>query len=345
MSLTRRKFLQQSGFAAAALALPQGVHQAPPKVVRPVLDPAILTAFVDALPLPGVLRSTELRPSPGNPRLKIPYYRLAMRQFQSKVHRDMKPTRLWGFGSSSPGPTLETESGKGMLVEWANELPREHFLPVDHSIHGAEADKPAVRSVIHLHGAKAPPESDGYPENWYVPGKSATYYYPNQQDAALLWYHDHTLGVNRLNVLAGLFGLFVVRDPLEEALNLPQGKYEVPLVLCDRMFDLDGQLYYPVAQNSTNPWVSEFRGNAILANGKLLPYLDVEPRKYRFRVLNAANGRFFRLALVNGQNLQQIGTDQGLLQAPVTLKQLTLAPGSGPTWCWISTIMPASRLC
>ncbi len=327
MSLTRRKFLQQSGFAAAALALPQGVHQAPPKVVRPVLDPAILTAFVDALPLPGVLRSTELRPSPGNPRLKIPYYRLAMRQFQSKVHRDMKPTRLWGFGSSSPGPTLETESGKGMLVEWANELPREHFLPVDHSIHGAEADKPAVRSVIHLHGAKAPPESDGYPENWYVPGKSATYYYPNQQDAALLWYHDHTLGVNRLNVLAGLFGLFVVRDPLEEALNLPQGKYEVPLVLCDRMFDLDGQLYYPVAQNSTNPWVSEFRGNAILANGKLLPYLDVEPRKYRFRVLNAANGRFFRLALVNGQNLQQIGTDQGLLQAPVTLKQLTLAPG------------------
>jgi spore coat protein A len=123
-----------------------------------------------------------------------------------------------------------------------------------------------------------------------------------------------------------LFGLFVVRDPVEKALNLPRGKYEVPLVLCDRMFDLDGQLYYPVAQNSTNPWVSEFRGNAILANGKLLPYLDVEPRKYRFRVLNAANGRFFRLALTNGQTLQQIGTDQGLLPAPVALKQVVLAP-------------------
>jgi len=327
LSITRRRFLQQSGIIAAAAIAPQVMQRVPPKRVRPVLDPDTLTSFVDPLPIPAVLRSAELRPSPDDPKLKIPYYRLPMRQFQAKVHRDMKPTRLWGVGSSSPGPTLETESGKGMLVEWANELPREHFLPIDHSIHGAESDKPEVRSVIHLHGAKVPPEGDGYPENWYVPGKSATYYYPNQQDAALLWYHDHALGINRLNVLAGMFGLFIVRDPVEQALNLPQGKYEVPLVLCDRMFDLESQLYYPVAENSTNPWVSEFRGNAILANGKLLPYLDVEPRKYRFRVLNAANGRFFRLGLLNGQIFHQIGTDQGLLSAPVGLKQITLAPG------------------
>jgi spore coat protein A len=327
LSITRRRFLQQSGIVAAAAVMPQGGHRVPPKPVRPVLDPDTLTAFVDPLPIPGVALSTELRPSPDDPKLKIPYYRLAMRQFQAKVHRDMKPTRLWGIGSSSPGPTLEAESGKGMLVEWVNELPGEHFLPIDHSLHGAESDKPDVRSVIHLHGAKAPPESDGYPENWYVPGKSATYYYPNHQDAALLWYHDHTLGINRLNVLAGLFGLYILRDPVEEALNLPRGKYEVPLVLCDRSFDLDGQLYYPVAQNSTNPWVPEFLGNTILANGKLLPYLDVDPRKYRFRVLNAANSRFLRLGLLNGQMLHQIGTDQGLLPAPVTLKEVTLAPG------------------
>jgi len=302
------------------------MHRAPAKPVKPVLDSSTLAAFVDPLPIPGVARSIGLRPSPDDPKLKIPYYRLPMRQFQAKVHRDMKPTRLWGFGSSSPGPTLEAESGKGMLVEWANELPREHFLPIDHHIHGAESDKPDVRAVVHLHGAKAPPESDGYPENWYVPGKSATYYYPNQQEPALLWYHDHALGINRLNVLAGLFGVFIVRDPVEEALNLPRGKYEVPLVLCDRSFDLDGQLYYPVAQNSTYPWVPEFVGNAILANGKLLPYLEVEPRKYRFRVLNAANGRFFRIALVNGQTFRQIGTDQGLLPAPLELKEITLAP-------------------
>jgi len=97
---------------------------------------------------------------------------------------------------------------KGFLVEWANELPAAHFLPIDHTIHGAEADKPEVRAVIHLHGAKAPPDSDGYPENWYTPGKSALYHYPNNQDAAMLWYHDHTLGINRLNVFAGLLGVF-----------------------------------------------------------------------------------------------------------------------------------------
>ncbi len=313
--------------AAATAIMPESAHRILTKPVKPVLDPSTLTPFVDPLPIPAVARSAELRPSPDDPKLKIPHYRLAMRQLQLKVHRDMKPTRLWGFGSSSPGPTLETESGKGMLVEWANELPVEHFLPIDHQIHGAESTKPDVRCVIHMHGAKVPAAGDGYPENWYIPGKSATYYYPNQQDATLLWYHDHTLGINRLNVLAGLFGLFVVRDPVEKALNLPQGKYEVPLALCDRMFDLDGQLYYPVAQNSTNPWVSEFSGNAILANGKLLPYLDVEPRKYRFRVLNAANGRFFRLALMNGQTFHQIATDQGLLPAPLELKQIILAPG------------------
>jgi spore coat protein A len=326
LAITRRDFLQQSSMAAAAFMLPQHEHRPAPAMAPPLLDPSSLTPFVDPLPIPGLARPLGLRPSPDDHKLKIPYYRLPMRQFQAKVHRDMKPTRFWGLGSSSPGPTLEAESGKGMLVEWANELPREHFLPIDHHIHGAESDKPDVRSVIHLHGAKTGPDSDGYPESWYVPGKSATYYYPNQQEPALLWYHDHTLGINRLNVLAGLFGLFIVRDPVEAALNLPSGKYEVPLVLCDRMFDLESQLYYPVAQNSTYPWVPEFRGNAILANGKLLPYLDVEPRKYRFRVLNAANSRFFRIALANGQPFRQIGTDQGLLSAPLELKEITLAP-------------------
>ena len=327
LSITRRKFLQQSGVVAAAVMLPQRSHREPLKLAKPVLDPNKLAAFVDPLPIPDVARSTELRPSPDDAKLKIPHYRLAMRQFESKVHRDMKSTRLWGFDGLSPGPTLESQSGQGMLVEWANELPRGHFLPIDHNLHGAESDKPDVRSVIHMHGAKVPPEGDGYPENWYVPGKSATFYYPNQQDATLLWYHDHTLGINRLNVFAGMLGLFIVRDPVEEALNLPRDKYEVPLVLYDRMFDLDGQLYYPVSQHAGRPWVPEFFGNAILANGKISPYLEVEPRKYRFRVLNAANGRFFHLSLTNDQAFHQIGTDQGLLPAPVTLKQVSLAPG------------------
>lgn len=213
-----------------------------------------------------------------------------------------------------------------MLVEWANQLPGAHFLPVDHRLHGAESDKPAGRAIIHLHGGKVPPESDGYPEDWYAPGKSATYYYPNNQDAALLWYHDHTMGINRLNIFAGLLGLYIVRDPLEDSLNLPRGKYEVPLVLYDRTFDPDGQLNYPVSPTPGEPWIPEFFGNAVLVIGKLLPYLEVEARKHRFRVLNAANGRFFHLSLGNGQEFHQIGTDQGLLPAPLPLKQLSALP-------------------
>jgi len=249
-----------------------------------------------------------------------------MRQFESKVHRDLKRTRLWGFDGSSPGPTLEARTGQGLLVEWANELPQSHFLPIDHNIHGAEADKPEVRTVIHLHGAKAPPESDGYPESWYVPGKSATCHYPNRQDAAMLWYHDHALGINRLNVFAGLLGIFLVRDEFEDALDLPRGKYEIPLVIYDRIFDLEGQLNYPVSGDAKKPWLPEVFGDAILVNGKLFPYLEVEPRQYRFRVLNGANGRFFHLSLSNSQAFHQIGTDQGLLSAPVRLESVSLAP-------------------
>ncbi len=326
MSITRRKFLQQSGLISATLMLPQATRTRSMPPVRPLLNPNTLAQFVDPLPIADVARSTEFRPSPLEPDVKLPYYRLAMRQIESKVHRDVKPTRLWGFGSSSPGPTLETRSGQGVLVEWANELPTAHFLPIDHSIHGAEADKPDVRAVIHLHGAKAPAESDGYPESWYVPGKSAVYHYPNNQDATMLWYHDHTLGINRLNVVAGLFGVFLVRDPVEDSLNLPSGKYEIPLVIYDRMFDEQGQLYYPVSGDPKAPWVPEFFGDAILVNGKLFPYLEVEPRRYRFRVLNGANGRFFHLSLSNGQTFHQIGSDQGLLPAPVSLDHVLLAP-------------------
>jgi spore coat protein A, manganese oxidase len=293
---------------------------------RTQLNVSSLAQFVDPLPIPEVAKTSGFRSSPVEPALKLPYFRIPMRQFEGKVHRDLKPTLLWGYGASSPGPTLETRSGQGLLVEWVNELPQSHFLPIDHSIHGAEADKPEVRTVVHLHGGKAPPESDGYPESWFVPGKSAVCHYPNRQDAAMLWYHDHALGINRLNVFAGLLGAFFVRDEFEDSLELPRGKYEIPLVLYDRIFDLEGQLNYPISGNPEKPWTPEVFGDAILVNGKLFPYLDVEPRKYRFRVLNGANASFLHLALSNGQALYQIGTDQGLLPAPVRLERVNLAP-------------------
>jgi spore coat protein A len=309
-----------------ALAMRQSASRAPAPRFRTQLSANSLAQFVDPLPLPEVAKSSELRPSPTNPAVKLPYYRVPMRQFESKIHRDLKPTRQWGYGSSSPGPTFETRSGQGLLVEWVNELPASHFLPIDHSIHGAEADKPEVRTVVHLHGAKTTAESDGYPENWFGPGKSAICHYPNRQDAAMLWYHDHALGINRLNVFAGLVGAFFVRDEFEDGLDLPRGPYEIPLVLFDRVFDLDAQLNYPVSGDPKKPWTPEVFGDAILVNGKLFPYLEVEPRQYRFRLLNAANARFFHLSLSDGHTFYQIGTDQGLLPAPVRIERVGLAP-------------------
>ncbi|MFZ3217539.1 MAG: multicopper oxidase [Candidatus Acidiferrales bacterium] len=327
MTITRRDFLHRSSLLAGAMLTHQAARQAPAVRARPVLNLAALPPFVDALPIPPVARSTESRTSPANPALKIPYFRIPMKAFDTQIHRGVQPTRMWGFSSVFPGPTFDVRSGQEILVEWVNELPPKHFLPIDHTLGGAGKNQPEVRAVVHLHGAKAPPESDGYPEDWIVPGKSALYHYPNQQDAAMLWYHDHAMGINRLNIFAGLVGSYILRDSVEDALHLPSGKYEIPLVICDRMFDKDGQLYYPVSDDPGAPWIPEFFGDAYLVNGKLLPFLDVEPRQYRFRVLNASNGRFYRLLLSNKQSFHAIGTDQGLLDAPVQLKKIVIAPG------------------
>lgn len=291
----------------------------------PALHPDSLAKFVDPLPIPEIAKPVGLRTAPGGS-AKVPYYRVPMRQLECKLHRDLPPARLWCYGSASPGPTFETRSGQPLLIEWPNELPAKHFLPIDHSLHGAETNRPEVRGVVHIHGAKAPPESDGYPEDWYVPGESRAYFYPNNQEPALLWYHDHTMGINRLNIYAGMFGLFIVRDEFEDALDLPAGRFEIPLVIYDRSLRQDGQLDYPVSGDPAKPWVPEVFGDVMMVNGKAFPFLEVEPRAYRFRVLNACNGRFLHLSLSNGEKLFQIGADQGLLPAPVPIDRSLLGP-------------------
>ena len=325
--ITRRKFLGQTSFFVAGAAIQGHANSASTASTAPSLNASTLAPWVDPLPIIPLAKSSGVRPSPENSALKVPYYRITMREMRVKLHRDLPPTKVWSYGESFPGPMFDTRSGEGLLVEWVNELPSKHFLPIDHSLHGAEAAKPEVRAVVHLHGGKTPPESDGYPEAWFVPGKSGTCYYPNRQDAALLFYHDHTMGINRLNIYAGLQGLFLIRDSGEDSLKLPQGKYEVPLLICDRMLRADGSLEYPTSGNEKSPWVPEVFGDAMLVNGKVSPYLEVEPRKYRFRIMNGANGRFFRFSFGDLQEFHQIGSDQGLLGAPLSIKRLVLAPG------------------
>ena len=321
--ITRRNFLKHGSLTFAGLAVSNPKIDASDAAA---LDPGSLKPFVDPLPIPSVAQSAGTRPNPADLKQTVPVYDMIMRETRVKVHRALPPTRMWTIGGSFPGTTIETKSGQPVQVNWTNQLPMQHFLPIDHTLHGAERSVPDVRSVIHLHGGRTPAASDGYPEEWIVPGKTQACFYPSQQEAALLFYHDHTMGINRLNIYAGMQGFFIVRDAVEDELNLPKGKYEVPLMFCDRLLRTDGRLYYPVSENPKAPWVPEVFGNAILVNGKLLPYLDVEPRKYRFRLMNGSNGRFYRFSLQNNAEFHQIGSDQGLLAAPIITKRLPLAP-------------------
>lgn len=299
------------------------------------LSPYSLERWADVLPIPATVAPVGHVADPGNRKVRIPQYRITAREFQAKAHRDLAPTTFWGYEGTSPGPRFEARSGQPLMVEWKNELPARHLLPIDHTLHGAERDKPLVRTVVHLHGGKVPPESDGNPERWIVPGQSESCYYPNRQDAAALFYHDHAMGITRLNAVAGLFGFYFVRDDFEDALKLPGGRFEIPIAIYDRLFKTDGQLDYPVSRDPASPWTSEFNGNAILLNGKLFPFLEVEPAKYRFRVFNTSNAGFYTLSLSKeghslvpgGEAFFMIGSDQGLLAEPVALKSLALTPG------------------
>ncbi len=329
MPPTRRTFLQQASSLgllwSARQTLARTMNMATPQQHAKMLHSLELTPFVDALPLPPVLHAT----SSGKP------LRIVMREIHARVHRDVPPTRMWSYGETALGPLVEARAHHPLQIEWVNSLPTQHFLPIDHSLHGCGRDIPDVRAIAHMHGARVPTRDDGHPEDWFVPGKSLTCHYPLQQEAAALWYHDHAMGLNRLNVYAGLFGMMLIRDEAEDALRLPSGPYEIPLMLYDRDFTVDGQLHYPDSGDPEHPWMPEFYADAILINGKIRPYLEVEPRVYRFRVVNVANSRFFQLSLAGanaGQGIanalpfHQIGTDQGLLARPVELKHSLLAP-------------------
>jgi spore coat protein A len=310
----------------SANPLRKAVLRSPESAPPSMLHPERLAPFVDELPIPKIARTQESAADPEHPDRKIPLYRIGMREAQVRVHRDLPPTRMWGYDGIVPGPTFDVRAGHPLLIEWSNELPQRHFLPIDHTLHGAGANVPESRAVVHVHGARVRPEADGYPDSWFTPGNKQVYRYPMRQQSATLWYHDHAMGIERLNVYAGLFGTFLLRDEVEHSLRLPRDEFELPLIIADRQFNADGRLYYPTSGMPESPWVSEAYGDVILINGKMTPYLNVEPRTYRFRIVNASNARFYYLALSDGTPLQQIGSDQGLLPQAVSMKTLTLAP-------------------
>lgn len=277
--------------------------------------------FVDPLPIPAFAQPVSVDPHMG-----APTYHITMTQFQQKMAHNLPPTTVWGYGGSVPGPVIAVTKGVPAIITWDNELPTTPLLAIDHSIPGAEANLPDVRAVVHVHGMHVQPAFDGLPDQWFTRGHSVTDTYPNAQRAANLIYHDHAIGVTRLNNYAGLIGGFVIVDPAQAQLKLPSGKFDVPLVVQDKTFNRNpvspkfGQLVYPTT------WVPEYFGNTIIVNGMAWPYEKVQPRKYRFRVWNGANDRFFNFRFSNGMVFWQIGTDGGLLAHPVKLRHLLLGP-------------------
>ena len=279
-------------------------------------------------------------------------------------------TTVWGYGLDGmgvtyPGPTFLAKRDVQINVNWHNRLPG-HFLPVDATLHMAHPNTlhtseevtawyaaGNVPAVTHLHGGHTESASDGLPEAWYTQNGNETgayyvkkyYTYDNDQEAATLWYHDHALGITRLNVYAGLAGFYLLEDQVERDLVknnvLPKGKHDVEIVIQDRMFDNTGQLFLP--SKTGDPWfgdpneplelpydpsiVAEFFGDFILVNGQVWPYLSVEPRPYRLRLLNGSDSRFYILRFEGDLEFIQIATDDGLLPQAVALTELIIAPG------------------
>ncbi|QQS07891.1 MAG: multicopper oxidase domain-containing protein [Phycisphaerales bacterium] len=308
---------------AANCATQGGAYQGNATTCAGTSCPIVLQPFVDALPLPAIAQPVTGQPG------HAAHYEIAMRQTQQRLHRDLPLTTVWGYNGTYPGPTIEARRNEPNTVLWTNDLRdaagnllTTHHLVVDECLHGPDLNGSAPLTTVHLHGGHLRADSDGMPDFSYPPGQSAPLYtYPNNQPAATIWYHDHGLGITRLNVYMGLAGFYLIRDDAEDALNIPRGENEIALAIQDRAFNPDGSFKYPAVHQEN------FFGDFMLVNGKVWPYHNVKRGKYRFRLLNGCNSRTLTLALSDNATFWQIGTDMGLLPAPVAINSLTISPG------------------
>jgi spore coat protein A, manganese oxidase len=367
-------------------------------VAEPFTQSPVLRKFI--APLPGLgsngipLASADTHVVPG-----ADFYNLAAVEFEQLMHPDLpNPTRLWGYMDMATkknaylGPIIVGQRGRPVVMNMQNRLPARHILPVDSSLMGAEMAQAQNRIAVHLHGGFVPWTMDGNPYSWFTPeakagGKPGTagecfinvatnqagtaqYYYPNNQSARLMWYHDHALGITRLNAYAGLASGYLLIDPVMTQLTsgnapvVPPLNYTIPLIIQDKSFKLKadawgraGDLWYPSKYESTElptgRWdlgvpadgftpegkpdepscVPEFFADTPVINGAAYPYLEVEPRRYRFLLLNGSQARFYNLNLFYesqtdpkeadldkpGPAFIQIGNECGLLPAPAVL--------------------------
>jgi o-aminophenol oxidase len=304
-----------------------------------------LTKFLDPLRVPPTIKIDA------DPRRR--QVEVVAKAAHVRLHSQLPPTRVWGYDGHFPGPTFDVRRGQKLWVAWRNAIKGSFPLTaveLENATPGPGRDGAEPRAdiaalppwlVVHLHGARSRGGSDGWTENAVLPGETQLVEYLNDQQATALWYHDHAMAITSLNVVTGLAGMYLIRDDEEDALHLPHGKHEVPLIICDRNLDLDangdptGDLLYKQDIIQTEPMVLKlpFSGPFTLVNGVIWPHLEVDARWYRFRMLNSSNFRPYTFELHDEDGapiagaLRQIGSDGGLLPAPAALKDLTLWPG------------------
>ncbi|TDD93705.1 multicopper oxidase family protein [Actinomadura rubrisoli] len=341
--VTRRQALGIGGAlgltAVTGLSTAAGLARRPPVTGDELRSAVPLPpAFQVPLPIPAVL--APVGTSGGADR-----YEITQREAAVEILPGIR-TPMWTYGGTFPGPTIESRRGRPITVRHRNELP--------------------VPTVVHLHGGRTPASADGYPtdlvlpEGWpdaartghgghgmgghgmHDPRAAVTrltrdYAFPLDQRPTLLWYHDHRMDFTGPAIWRGLAGLHIVRDDAEDALGLPAGRRELPLMIADRVFAADGRLDYPALDPSLRErpgvrgaFLAGVLGDVILVNGAPWPVHEVDAARYRLRILNASNARHYELEAVTGDgrrlDLVQVGADQGLLAAPVTHRLLPMAP-------------------
>lgn len=329
MEITRRQFITGLAVSGAVVfvGIPLGVGIGgssstgrPLESLIPLPDP-----FTQRLGFPPVL-------APVRSDSRGDHYEITQRVATAEILPGVATT-IWGYEGIFPGPTIESRSGQPISVTYTNELP--------------------VPTVVHLHGGRTPPEHDGYPIDLLLPvGKDVplppmveqfgdistgtrTHWYPLEQPAATLWYHDHRMDFTGPGVWKGLAGFHIIRDDEEDALGLPSGPREMPLMILDRSFNADGSLLYPAIDPSalTTPGLTDgydagVLGDVTLVNGVPWPTTEVEGARYRLRLLNASNARRYDLRLdpAPPDGFVQIGTDGGLLEHPLSHDHIEVAP-------------------
>lgn len=244
--------------------------------------------FFNPIPIPSILDATNAT--------------LDAKSGTASLGGGIQVNALGYGGAAILGPTIRIQQGSTVNLAFTNNL--------------SEATN------IHWHGLEAPAAQDGYPTDVTVPGGSFQYNFPVKSRPGTYWYHPHPDLATASQAYRGLAGFFIVSSPEEEALGLPGGDNDVPLVVQDKRLD-GGLIYNP---NTDDRTIGLF-GESLLVNGTPGAMFEVATRTYRFRLLNGSNARIYNFALSNGAKFHLIGTDGGLLDAPAEVSNILLSPG------------------